>query len=537
MACAGEADVGGLRGVLGKVARRLRLAPPAPDPYAFGPLLEPFPEAARIDSADQHPWDHPALTADNLRRFRRYSEAIWDAALTHDRTRPDPLDVAFTINMAQFSYLWAKLTKSLGAKSTLYLHPGDQTALSRPEWEEFDGEYPDVFDGTGFLKAHPIDPAVPVRVVPMDNRGLLHDVFAFRQGNRAPLYRRLAAAPGQRIEPFLGQPAIHPYFAWAEALSKHDVILAPSIPLPAYLSGRPYCAFVVGGDVQNDCGRGDPYGAAIGLAFAAARFVVVGNPHILGHCRRLGLTNAVYLPTPVNDDIYCPGEGKARREWVERTGGDTFFLSTARIDKAVKGNAEELWEALAGACRTRPGVRFVFLAWGHSADELRARVAGHAELRDRLLFLPPVGKKRLIDYYRSCDAVIDQFVYGYYGGTGLEAAACGKPIVMRIRAEHYGPLHDGDVIPVWNAATPAEAARGVAELADSPDLRADLGRRVRDWLVRTHGKERAGRRLLAILRMTADRVPVPAGLDNPLLDVESDAERRYHNSCVTVRAV
>ena len=47
---------------------------------------------------------------------------------------------------------------------------------------------------------------------------------------------------------------------------------------------------------------------------------------------------------PINDDIYCPGEGRARREWVERTGGDTFFLSTARIDKAVKAKEQELME-------------------------------------------------------------------------------------------------------------------------------------------------------------------------------------------------
>jgi glycosyltransferase involved in cell wall biosynthesis len=177
----------------------------------------------------------------------------------------------------------------------------------------------------------------------------------------------------------------------------------------------------------------------------------------------------------------------------------------------------------------------VFLAWGHSAAELRERIAGHPDLKDRFLFLPPVGKRRLIDYYRSCDAVIDQFVYGYYGGTGLEASAVGKPVVMRIRPEHYGPLYDGDVAPVWNATTPAEAAAGVAALADSPALRAETGRLMREWLLRTHGKDWAGRRLLAILRMVADGVPTPAGLDNPLTDVESDAEDRYHKACRTVR--
>jgi glycosyltransferase involved in cell wall biosynthesis len=527
--------VAGLRGVFGKVARRLKLAPPAPNPYSFVPTLEPFPDAALVDSADLHPWEHPFLTGEHIQRFRNYSEAIWDAAVEHDRKQSEPLDVAFTVNMAQSAYLWAKIAKSFGANPSVYLHPGDNTALSRPEWEEFDGEFPDVFDGPGFLKKHPIEPAVPVHVVPMDNRDFVDDVFAFRQGNRALLYRRLTATPGLRIEPFLGQPAIHPYFAWAEALSRHQVVMAPSVPIPAYLSGRPYCAFVVGGDLQNDCGRGDAYGAAMGLAFACARFFVIGNPHILGHCRRLGLTNAVYLPYPINDDIYCPGEGHARREWIETTGGDTFFLSTARIDKAVKGNAEELWQALGDVCRTRPGVRFVFLAWGHSAAELRERIAGHPDLRDRFLFLPPVGKKRLIDYYRSCDAVIDQFVYGYYGGTGLEAAACGKPVVMRIRPEHYGPLYAGDIAPVWNASTPADAARGVAALADKAALRAERGQQMRAWLLRTHGKNVAGRRLMAILRMTADGVRTPNGLDNPLFDVESEAEARYHKACRTVR--
>jgi hypothetical protein len=89
---------------------------------------------------------------------------------------------------------------------------------------------------------------------------------------------------------------------------------------------------------------------------------------------------------------------------------------------------------------------------------------------------------------------------------------------------------------VSNATNPVEAAAEVAAIADSTDLRAEKGRQMRDWLVRNHGKERSGRRLMAILRMTADRVPTPPGLDNPLSDVESEAEKRYHNACRTARA-
>jgi glycosyltransferase involved in cell wall biosynthesis len=433
------------------------------------------------------------------------------------------------------SYLWAKLCQSLGAKSSVYLHPWDQSALNRPEWEEFDGEYADVLDGPGFLRAHSVPTSVPVSSVSIEDPGIMPEVRAFQNGDRRRLFRRLAAHPGLKLEPFVGALDLTAYHAWAAALSRHEAILAPSAPIPAYLSGRPYCALVVGGDMQTDCGRGDGFGAAMSLAFAAARFIIVCNPHVLGHCRRLGFTNAVYLPYAINDDIYCPGDGAARSQWQARSGGSTFFLSTARTDRTVKGNSEELWQALADVCRTRPGVRFVSLAWGEGAAALRDRVAADPVLRDRFLILPPVGKKRLIDYYRSCDAVIDQFVYGYYGSTGLEAAAVGKPVVMRIRAEHYAPLYNDDVAPVCNASTPREAAVAVAALADNPDSRARQGQQMREWLVRTHGKQVAGRRLLAILRLTADRCAIPAELDNPLLDQESEAEVRYHNACRRAR--
>jgi len=506
----------------------------SPDAYLPAPLLDPFPSAAAFDSVDSHPWEHPFLTADNIGRFRRYSEAIWKVAA--DRDRDAPLDIGFNVNMAQTAYLWAKMGRSLGAKTAVYLHAGDGTALSRPEWEEFDGEFPNVMDGPGFLSAHSVPVAVPVETVALTNDGLSADVYHFRNGRRGPLLRRLSATPGLRIEPFLAVSGIDTYFKWSAALTRHDVLVAASQPIPAYLSGRPYCIFVVGGDLQIDVGRGGPHGAAMSLAFAASRFILLSNPHTLGHCRRLGLTNAIYLPYPINDDIYCPGPGRARAEWQSRYGGKTFFLSTARIDKAVKGNSTEMWEALTDVCRDRPDVRFVFLAWGHTADEMRNSISGNPVLKDKFIFLAPVGKKRLIDYYRSCDAVIDQFVYGYYGATALEAAAVGKPVVMRIRPEHYAPLYAGDVAPVCNAATPAEVAKAVTLLADQPELLAGHGQRMREWLVRNHGKEVAGRRLLAVLRLTADRAGMSPGLDNPLLDVESEAEVRYHNACRQVRA-
>ena len=141
----------------------------------------------------------------------------------------------------------------------------------------------------------------------------------------------------------------------------------------------------------------------------------------------------------------------------------------------------------------------------------------------------------MIDYLRSSDAVLDQFVYGYYGATGLEAAAIGKPILMRIRAERSSALYRGDVAPVVNLAGPEELRTALVRLVEKPEWHRRRGEELRAWLVRNHGAARMMPILLALLRLAADHVPLPTGLDNPLLDVESEAEQHYHKACASVR--
>src|SRR5207253_2776424 len=140
----------------------------------------------------------------------------------------------------------------------------------------------------------------------------------------------------------------------------------------------------------------------------------------------------LYVPYPMDDSRYCPGEPSARQQWEQRFGPGFYVLSTARLDQAVKGNSG-LFDDLARLALRLPSVRFVFLSWGADAGALAQRIE-RACLQKNFIMLPPVGKARLIDYYRSCDCVLDQLVYGYYGATGLEALSVGKPVVMRILA-------------------------------------------------------------------------------------------------------
>lgn len=491
------------------------------------------------DSADVQPWRHPYLTHANLSAFRKYSERVWEFALEHHRRHQAPLRAAFTVNMCQNMYKWAGLAQARGVEATLFPHIADTTALSRPEWEEFDGEFRDVLDGPGFLAAHPqLRPMVSCEYVPIASEGseMLSSWLQFKGGEPEAFLKLQSEALTVRHDALCSFEGFYTYYTWARRLADFDVIYGCSNPFAAYASGRPYLVASVGGDVIYDCGKRSDFGLAHLIAFNTARFQTVSNPHTLAHCRRLGLANPVYLPYPMDDRKYCPAPGRARAEWEQRYGGSVYVLAPSRIDGVWKGFGPEMFDQLKIVAKAHPEVRFVFLGWGQDQEGVRSWIAD-AGLSQQVIVLNPVGKRRLIDYYRSCDIVLDHFAWGYYGVTALEAAAIGKPVVMKMRDEHYTPLYAGDAAPVENVKAMHELAGVLARLVDDRAYRTSRGEAMRGWLVRNHGEDRTMPLLMALLRLTADQAQLPKDLRSPLLDPLSTEEVAYHESCLLRGAV
>jgi glycosyltransferase involved in cell wall biosynthesis len=479
-------------------------------------------------SVDTQAWNHPFLTTRNIARFRDYSDQVLDVATRHAAASPRPMSCAFTVNMAQNMYKWACLTQARGWRSVLIPTPLDKTAISQPEWEEFDGEFPDLLAGEDFLREHPgLALRAPVLHAPLDGVPLAVAQQAFDNGDRRPLLSLVARSPGLRDVELMTFPGVYPFYSWAAMLAEYNVVYAASAPIAAYMSGAPYCAFSVGGDLEYDCGRPDTHGELMVRAFNAARFLLASNPHTLGHSRRLGLTNATYMPYPMDTHRYAPGPGLARERWNAQFGDGVYVLTTARLDSAVKGHDGSFYDTIVSACRQHPSLRFVFLQWGANAEAARERIAAEG-LEGQMLMMKPVGKTRLIDYYRSCDVVLDQFVYGYYGATALEAASVGKPVIMKLRRDHYDPLYRGDVAPVMNVAAPQDMLQALHRLVEDPDFRRQAGAAMRDWIVRTHGEDTATPKMMALLQLAADRVALPPDLVSPLRDELTEEEAAYH---------
>jgi len=99
------------------------------------------------------------------------------------------------------------------------------------------------------------------------------------------------------------------------------------------------------------------------------------------------------------------------------------------------------------------------------------------------------GKLRLTEYLRAADCLLDQFKIGYYGATALEAMSCGLPVIMRLITEQYDALCPTGAPPVINSKTPDEVCTALERLANSPQLRQEIGQESRRWIEKNHSVE------------------------------------------------
>jgi glycosyltransferase involved in cell wall biosynthesis len=482
---------------------------------------------ARWHSYDAHPWRHPWLTPANLEAMRTFSQAIRaEAKRAAAACDPRQLHFGFVGNIANCLYVRAVPLRKNGLQVTQFLHPQDRFVMSQPGWEESGSILAD--EETDFTKLRERGFELPevadVVQTGQDTRfGLLHQTVAGE--GRGAARRALTKYPFIDAADLLTYTSFYSTLPTLERLQEMDALLATQAVQLAYLSGRPYLAAQSGGDLWFEASRADALGSIQRRAFSAANAVLASNPWTFANARRLGLRNVIYLPFMLDDEVYSPGPGHLRKEWTERSGGSFFVLVTSRLDRETKGSQTAL-EGFRSFSAKSPQARLVLIDWGRARNAILDQMRS-LELGDKIVVLPPSGKKRLIEYYRSADCALDQFVVGYFGATGLEAMACGLPVIMRLESAQYESLCETGAPPLLHAERPGEVATHLQTLARSAGYALSTGRAMRSWFMANHASTRWASAYTNLLTATAIGYRFRYD-ESPLTSSLSVEERRYH---------
>lgn len=321
----------------------------------------------------------------------------------------------------------------------------------------------------------------------------------------AGLVRRLLA----RIRTELSCLRIVPALMRADAIQSFTGSLFGAwswIVLFGLLRLRPYIACATGSDLRevavHDRGRA---GWIMRLFFARAERVLLLNVDMVAVAEHLGLSQARFFPFAVNTRAFAPAS-------AARTYGgpdDLLVFMPSHLDWGVVDNAPGRSSTKGNDRLIRAFVRFLssggkghllMLDRGPDRDTAH-RLVETLGIAAHVTFRPHMSKAELVAHMNMADAVADQFDVGSFGTTGLEAMACGKPLLIRIDPALAARCY-AEPPPLMNVRTEDEILAALWAVSER-DFRRDLGARARDWVVRFHDEDMVARQLVDLYREVA----------------------------------
>jgi glycosyltransferase involved in cell wall biosynthesis len=281
-------------------------------------------------------------------------------------------------------------------------------------------------------------------------------------------------------------------YRWEAMVSGYDLVQVHGSDVVHILldySRKPYVIYDSGQVLRQMVWEESVRGRLLRAAYENADWIVVTNADTKESLDRLGIKNYSFIPAAVDETKFCPGESHLRKELEAQYGKDVVVLfAPARQDWKVKGN-DKILHAFAKLRKTTR-LRVILLAaqWGNDAQQARAYVEQNG-LTSEVIWLRPVNRTKLVDYYRAADIVLDQFILGTYGGKAmLEAMACAKPLITYL--DHR--LHTwclAEMPPVCSAQDSEGIYRWLIDLIHDPKLREEYGRKCREWIEKYNGWE------------------------------------------------
>lgn len=237
--------------------------------------------------------------------------------------------------------------------------------------------------------------------------------------------------------------------------------------------------------------------------YRKARSIMVTNPdtfEIFDSLPYLNPDRIFPVAFAIDPDKYRPVDATELR--AKYAGDDELMLfSPSRQIWAEKGN-DKMIRAYARFGKEFPKSKFVMVAW--SLDEQRSKdLVNSLGVQDRVVWIKPVAKNHLIQFYGAADIVLDQFVLGSWGTSTPEAMSCGKPVLMFYKKNYIVRAFGKEEPPILNSFTEDDIYSNLVRLAKDRDFALDVGKRSREWTMRTHHPKLVARQHLDIIEQHA----------------------------------
>lgn len=218
----------------------------------------------------------------------------------------------------------------------------------------------------------------------------------------------------------------------------------------AYASGVPYIIWPHGGDIrlalQSSYFKGNSVRqiysnlketVRIKRAFKRARSIATHDPTgVFGDVfKRKKIPKLDHLPIPLPFSRKSRKEVLEARSQVEKTFG--IKLDSEKLVVFIPSRLDFFWKGhdlfFNAARKYSNCIQFICCGWGADLEKVRKSYS----FENFSLLETIASKPHMFDLYRASDLVVDQFRFGTYGTSAVEAISCSTPVMMYINENSF----------------------------------------------------------------------------------------------------
>ncbi|MEE3235098.1 MAG: glycosyltransferase family 4 protein [Candidatus Latescibacterota bacterium] len=278
-------------------------------------------------------------------------------------------------------------------------------------------------------------------------------------------------------------------------LRNFDIIHAFGLPNTyCQFLGRPLISHALGADLKEVVYEPTLIGLLLKKAFRQTKNLLFSDIDHVPHIHRLELEQSQYFPAAVDVEKYSPASKGSYISDNKIVLFHSAFLDWTKRQPTSKRN-DLFFRAFSRFADQRDDLILRVIAAGPDTESTK-KLVYELGLSKIVEFLPPLNKQELLEHYRSCDLIVDQFGMPKFGVNALEGMACGRPVLLYLDKDLAKQCY-ATLPPVGIANGEQEIYKTLHDICDKEKLHS-IGLKCRDWILSNHNGKVVAKKLIQL---------------------------------------
>jgi len=253
-----------------------------------------------------------------------------------------------------------------------------------------------------------------------------------------------------------------------------------------------------------------------GFLYRKSDLIVVVTPAFkdyLAEHRHVAAGKIFVVQNGVETDVFDPSRANPNLKMT--LGLEGKFVVSYIGTMGMAHGLEKLLDCAAQLQQTHPEIAFLLV--GEGADKERLLSISKSHKLNNVRFVAQQSRERIPDYIHASDICLvllkqSEIFKTVIPTKMLEFMSCARPFILGVDGQAREIMEEAQAGVFIRPENAADLTEAVIRLAGNPELRSELGRNGRKYILRHFSRKQTASKYIQILKSLLERKPAPGSL-------------------------